>query len=203
MGYLTDSLRALGTTLRNMRRPATTIPFPQQIREREERFRTSFALLHDENGEELCVACLACERICPSEVIKMKVAPKRESPFSGKRRGYLEDFTLDLTACIYCELCVQVCPTDAIVMTRVPEVPGFDREDLVLTMDKLYANEHAKPLTWATASKLNEMQEPPKVAKVEPAKTEPAKSEPAKTEPAAAEPAKPAAVAEAVAQEAP
>ena len=160
MGYFLDSVRALGTTLRNFLRPPVTIEYPQVIRPRPERHRVSFALLIDETGDEACIGCLACERICPSQVIAIKQAPKRESKVTGKKRGYAEDFTLDLEACIFCELCVQVCPTDAIVMCRAPEVPGFCREDLVLTMDKLYENQKSKALSWGTAAKLLEMQDP-------------------------------------------
>ena len=160
MGFFLDSFRALGTTLRNFLRPPVTIEYPQVIRPRPERHRVSFALLIDETGDEACIGCLACERICPSQVIAIKQAPKRESKVTDKKRGYAEDFTLDLEACIFCELCVQVCPTDAIVMCRAPEVPGFCREDLVLTMDKLYENQKAKALSWGTAAKLMEMQDP-------------------------------------------
>lgn len=160
MGFFIDSIRALGTTLRNMLRPATTIEFPDVIRPRPERHRVSFALLIDETGDEACIGCLACERICPSRVIFVKQAPKRESKVTGKKRGYAEDFTIDLEACIFCELCVQVCPTDAIVMCRTAEEPGFCREDLVLTQDKLYANQKLKQLAWGTGAKLMEMQDP-------------------------------------------
>lgn len=160
MGFFLDSLRALGTTLRNVLRPATTVEFPDVIRPRPDRHRVSFALLIDETGDEACIGCLACERICPSHVIAVKQAPKRESKVTGKKRGYAEDFTIDMEACIFCELCVQVCPTDAVVMCRTPEEPGFCREDLVLTMDKLYANQKLRPLSWGTGGKLMEMQDP-------------------------------------------
>jgi NADH-quinone oxidoreductase subunit I len=159
MGYFTDAVRALSTTIKNVARPPTTVHYPAEKRERAERYRNSFALLHEESGDEACVGCLQCEKICPSNVISIE-AEKKESPFTGKRRGYAKDFTLDLNACIFCELCVQVCPTDAIVMLRVPEQPGYSREDLVLTMDRLYTNETDKPKTWGTASKLMEMQDP-------------------------------------------
>ena len=159
MGYFLDSLRSLGMTMRNVFRKPTTVEFPKEQRERSERYRTSFALLHDAEGDELCVGCLQCERICPSQIITV-TAEKKDSPVTGKRRGYATDFVLDLNACIYCELCVQVCPTDAIVMTRVPESPAYSREALCLTMDKLYANEHDKPATWGTATKLMDMQDP-------------------------------------------
>jgi formate hydrogenlyase subunit 6/NADH:ubiquinone oxidoreductase subunit I len=48
---------------------------------------------------------------------------------------------------------VQVCPVDAIVLCRVPTAPGFDREDLFLTMEKLYANESV-PRSPATGTSL-------------------------------------------------
>jgi len=166
LGYLFDTVRALGTSMRQVFRPPITVQFPDVIRPRAERYRASFALLHDEEGDELCIGCLQCERICPSQVIAIKAAGKRESPVTGKKRGYADDFTLDMSACIFCELCVQVCPTDAIVMTREQDKPAFSREDLVLTMDKLYANEKSKTRSWGDATKLMGMQEAPKVAKV-------------------------------------
>src|SRR5262249_52640772 len=166
-GYLGSTVHALATSLANLFRRPVTVEFPKVIRPRAERYRSSFALLHDEDGDEACIGCLQCERICPSEVISIKVGGKRESPVTGKKRGYADDFVLDLNACIYCELCVQVCPTDAIVMTREPELPAYGREDLVLTMAKLYANEKSKPRAWGDATRLNAMQTPPKPPRTE------------------------------------
>jgi NADH-quinone oxidoreductase subunit I len=174
MGYFSDSIRAMALTMRNVFRRPTTVHYPMQKRERAERYRNSFALLHEADGDEACVGCVQCERICPSDVITV-IAEKKDSPVTGKRRGYAKDFTLDLNACIFCELCVQVCPTDAIVMLRVPETPAYAREDLVLTMDKLYVNEQ-RPQTWGTATKLMEMQDPkrgqPGAKKAKPSSTE-------------------------------
>jgi len=146
------------TLINLLRKPTTDTGFPLNPRPRPERYRTSFALVHDEDKEEACIACAKCEMICPSQIITVTPGKKRESPATGKKRGYLDDFTLDLQACIFCELCVQVCPTDAILMTRSPHRPGFAREDLLLTMDRLYANE--PHVTWGTASLLLEMQDP-------------------------------------------
>lgn len=160
MRHILQSFRSLGATLRNLRRPVVTVQYPQVVRPRGERFRASFALLHDENGEESCIACGLCELICPSRIIVVEPGEKRASPFTQKKRGYLADFTLDSNACIYCELCVQVCPADAIVMVRTPETPVYAREDLLLTMPRLYANEQHKPASWANGSKLCAMQDP-------------------------------------------
>ena len=157
--YVRGSWRALKATARNLFRPVVT----EGVRPHEtraERYRASFALVHDEHGDEACIGCMLCEKICPSDIITVKRGKKAESPNTGEKRGWCEDFTLDLQACIICELCVQVCPVDAIVMVREQEQPGYSREDLVLTMDKLYANETAKPLYWGTGSKLFEMQDP-------------------------------------------
>lgn len=163
MGYFGDSLRALGITFKNFLRKPVTIEFPEVRRPRAERFRASFALVHEADGEEACIGCLQCERICPSQVIALTATGRIESPVNpGKKRGYASDFKLDLSACIFCELCVQVCPTDAILMTREPEVPTFSREDLVLTMPMLYANEKNKHRAWGDGTRLMEMQTPPK-----------------------------------------
>ncbi len=164
--YLRDSLRSMGVSFRNLFRKPTTIDFPTVRRPRPERFRASFALLHDETGDEACVGCKACERICPSNIITVDLI-KRESPVTGKKRSYASDFVLDANACIYCELCVQVCPTDAIVMVKVAEEPEFSRRALVLTMERLYANEKLRPLSYANATKLAAMQAPAVAAKPE------------------------------------
>lgn len=156
---------ALAVTLRNLLRPKNTVPLPwKATRPRSERYRASFALVHDENGEEACIGCALCEKICPSQVITVVAGPKAPSAATGKPRGWCQDFTLDLNACIICELCVQVCPTDAILMLRTQEQPGYSRESLVLTMEKLYRNEKEMQLTWATATRLHAMQDRPKPA---------------------------------------
>ncbi len=170
-----DVLRALRTTLRTLFRPPTTVEFPEVVRPRAERYRASFALPDDEHGELACIGCLACERICPSQVIKMKSTGKKESPVTGKKRQYVDEFVLDLTACIQCELCVQVCNSDAIYMVREPERPMYAREDLVLDLVRLRKNAADRTPAWGRGTTLQEMQEPPKEAKeAKPAKASPA-----------------------------
>jgi formate hydrogenlyase subunit 6/NADH:ubiquinone oxidoreductase subunit I len=159
MLYFVDTLRSLLVTMTNVLRPPTTVHFPSVRRPRPERYRASFALLHDATGDELCIGCKACERICPSEVISID-AEKRVSPSTNKKRSYAKAFVLDQNACIYCELCVQVCPTDAIVMTPAPPLPSYHRQSLCLDLARLYDNERTGVVSWATASKLAAMQSP-------------------------------------------
>ena len=153
MSVLRPLFDGLRTTIRHLGRRPTTVMHPFHPRERAARWRQTFALVHDEHGDEACIGCKKCEKICPSQVITVATGKKRESPHTGEKRGWADDFTLDLTACIVCELCVQVCPVDAIVMCRVPTPPGAAREDLFLTMQRLYANESA-PRSPATGSSL-------------------------------------------------
>ena len=156
-----DSFDNLGVNIRNLFRAMNTEPLPwKEKRARSGRYRASFALVHNEHGEEACIGCKMCEKICPSQIITVVPGGRQESPVTGKKRGTCKDFVLDLNACIICELCVQVCPEDAILMLKVQEQPGYQREDLVLTMDKLYENEKLGATTWATGAKLIAMQTP-------------------------------------------
>jgi len=165
MSHLYDALRAMRTTLVTAFRKPTTVEFPAVIRPRGERYRVSFALPDDEHGELACIGCIACERICPSQVIKMRSTGKIESPVTGKKRQYVDEFVLDLSACIGCELCIQVCNSDAIRMTREPEEPSYSREGLVLDLVRLRANARDKTLSWGRGTELLERQEPPKAEK--------------------------------------
>ena len=196
MSSLANTLEAMFISLRTVFRAPVTEELPWKTeRERTERFRSTFALVHDDNGEEACIGCKMCEKICPSDIIRVVPGGRKESPVTGKKRGYCDDFTLDLNACIVCELCVQVCPTDAILMLAAPEPPGFSREALFLTMEKLYANETLEQLSWGTGAKLVEMQDPkrgqpkperkPRAARA----TAPAAAAPAAAAPAEAAPA--------------
>jgi formate hydrogenlyase subunit 6/NADH:ubiquinone oxidoreductase subunit I/predicted flap endonuclease-1-like 5' DNA nuclease len=70
----------------------------------------SLALILNEDGSDRCVSCLACEKVCPSQVITIE---RKRNP-AGK--GFvLERFDLDLVNCMYCAACVEACPAQAIV----------------------------------------------------------------------------------------
>jgi NADH-quinone oxidoreductase subunit I len=172
MSAIVSAVNALATTIRQVVRPRTTVNYPWETRPRPERQRQTLALLKDEQGDELCIGCRMCENICPSRVIKVTPASKRDSPVTGKKRAYADDFTLNLQACIFCELCVQVCPEDALTMCRGQEQPGFCREDLVLTRDKLYANGKDLEHSWGSGSRLAEMHDPKRGVPPPPPKTD-------------------------------
>jgi formate hydrogenlyase subunit 6/NADH:ubiquinone oxidoreductase subunit I len=182
---------ALRITGLNLFRKKVTEPLPWEGgRTRPERYRTSFALVHNDDGDEACIGCKMCEKICPSQIITVVAGGRSQAPKSGKMRGTAKDFTLDLNACIHCELCVQVCPEDAILMLRAPDAPGYSREEVFLDMAKLYANEPVAK-SWGTGALLIAMQEPggPKPAKPAAAPKPAAEAKPAEEAKAEVKPA--------------
>jgi formate hydrogenlyase subunit 6/NADH:ubiquinone oxidoreductase subunit I len=139
------TLRTMGMTLRNVFRPANTVPYPRAKRPIPQQWRAgSFALTFDPTtGEENCIGCRLCEYICPSEIIKVSLR-KGEPRKNGIGATYCDAFVLDYQACMQCELCVQVCPTDAIVMTRYLAASPYRRDGLFLNKETLL--EHGRRL---------------------------------------------------------
>jgi len=156
------SFQAMGTTLRNFFRRATTIQYPKAQRPIPRQWRGgTFALTIDpETDEENCIGCRLCEYICPSQIIHVTLR-KGDKRANGIGATYCDEFTLDFEACMQCELCVQVCPTDAIVMTRYLADCPYTRDGLFLSKEKLFdhgrkLNERPEDTSYATGTLLRE-----------------------------------------------
>jgi len=83
-----------------------------------------------ETGQLNCTACMACQRICPDQCIRVIGEGK------GKERHPVR-FTIDMSKCMYCGLCTEACPFDAITMT--PKYTGAVEhvEDFLWEIDRL------------------------------------------------------------------
>lgn len=126
-------LKGLRVTLSYLFRKKVTLQYPEERPKLSERFRGVPALPIDPaTGRDRCIACSACARVCPDQVIT--VTP--EVGEDKKRR--LADMTLDVAGCIFCGLCVEVCPTGALVLSDEFELAHSSREDLVLGLEKLH-----------------------------------------------------------------
>jgi len=160
LGQLAAAIgKTMGVTLRNFLRRPVTIHYPDVKRVYPDRFRGVLALTYDpETAEENCIGCRLCEYICPPQVIKVEM-------LKAEKRNYAKVFTLELYACEYCELCVQVCPTDAIIMLRTVDLATADRRELLLDKDRLHELGLGYEASWATGTRLRDMQAPPKVVK--------------------------------------
>ncbi len=117
-------LDGLSVTLSHMVRRPMTIQYPDKTA------RPVSEMLPDryrgflEVDMDICTACLACERACPIDCIKIDVAGK------GKER-YMTRFDIDMAKCRYCGLCVEPCPTNAIRMTKEFEASTTDLSTLI------------------------------------------------------------------------
>lgn len=131
-------LKGLKVTLVNLFRRKVTLQYPEEYPKVPPRFRGLHGLTVDpETGDDNCIGCQACARICPDRLITLELE-KRE----GHKGRYPARFEIDLNACCFCGLCTEACPTPmkSLVMTREFELASADRRKLVLTKEQMYEN---------------------------------------------------------------
>src|SRR5205809_6532819 len=128
---LREFLKGLALTGRYMFARKVTVHFPEEKTPLSPRFRGLHALRRYENGEERCIACKLCEAVCPALAITIE----SEQRDDGTRRTTRYD--IDLTKCIFCGFCEESCPVDSIVETRILEVHGEKRGNLIDTKEML------------------------------------------------------------------
>jgi len=130
---LLEVLAGLSLTMRHMFRPTITINYPEEKTPKSPRFRGLHALRRYPNGEERCIACKLCEAVCPALAITIESTQRED----GTR--CTTSYDIDLFKCIYCGFCEESCPVDSIVLTSFLEYHFENREESILTKDKLLA----------------------------------------------------------------
>ena len=93
------------------------------------RFRGRLQLLRDEQGEIKCVACMACVKICPTQVITIEAGKKE-----GRKTRLPLRYDFEMERCVFCGFCVESCPFDAIILNDQFELASYGREDFSLGM---------------------------------------------------------------------
>jgi len=129
--FLWELLKGLNLTGRYLFRRKITVQYPEEKTPQSHRFRGLHALRRYPNGEERCIACKLCEAVCPAVAITIESEVRDD----GSRRTTKYD--IDLTKCIFCGFCEESCPVDSIVETRIFEYHGEERDDLLMTKEKL------------------------------------------------------------------
>jgi NADH-quinone oxidoreductase subunit I len=131
--FLLELMRGLALTGRYMFKKKFTVQYPEEKAPISPRFRGLHALRRYASGEERCIACKLCEATCPAVAITIEAEPRED----GSRRTTRYD--IDLFKCIFCGFCQESCPVDAIVETRLYEYHFENREDAIMTKEKLLA----------------------------------------------------------------
>lgn len=121
VGGLWITLRELGATL--FRRKKVTLQYPHEQPELTRAYRSAIQLIRfDETGSHDCVACLACQRVCPSSCISIE-----GGKVEGIKKKRASKFEMDFALCSLCGLCIDVCPTTTLEYSRLYDEAGYQR----------------------------------------------------------------------------
>jgi len=107
------------------RAPKTPLGGPDTLPERYRGFL--------EVDVDICSACLACERACPIDCIRIDVEKVvlPHDPEKKEQRA-MTRFDIDMAKCMFCGLCSEPCPTGAIRHTSHFESPVAHPENLLM-----------------------------------------------------------------------
>jgi NADH-quinone oxidoreductase subunit I len=130
--YLPEVVKGLALTFRNMFRPKFTMEYPEVKFDPPASYRGRPVLVMGKNGEERCVACGLCSRVCPALAIEVQA-----SETESEKERYPEKFEINMLRCIFCGFCEEVCPEEAIVMSKDYELVFSNRIDAIYGKDKL------------------------------------------------------------------
>ncbi len=109
--------------------------YPEVVAKVQPRYRGRLTLLKDEQGEIKCVCCLACEKICPTQVITIEKGKKE-----GRKMPFPVRYDFEMERCIFCEFCVESCGFDSIILNHQFELATYNREDFSIGMEGLAHN---------------------------------------------------------------
>jgi NADH-quinone oxidoreductase subunit I len=130
--YLPEVFRGLAVTSRQMVRnlfgskDVVTIQYPEVKKRYPPRYRGLHRLMHRDDGQVRCVACMCCSTACPANCIHIVAA---EHPDNGIEK-YPAVFVIDELRCIVCGFCVEACPCDAIRMDSGVHTQPFEDRTL-------------------------------------------------------------------------
>ena len=115
---------------RGMKRTHIVVEYPEVPVTLQPRYRGRLMMLKDEQGEIKCICCLACEKICPTQVITIEKGKKE-----GRKTPFPTRYDIEMERCIFCEFCVESCGFDSIILNHQFELATYNREDFSIGME--------------------------------------------------------------------
>src|SRR5277367_5611003 len=132
-GGLNEITKGLKTVFKHTFKVPITKNYPDEMPKLSPHFRGRLALtVNPDTGENLCISCRQCERVCPDKCIEITA---HKSPETNKLE--LIDFKIDHGLCMFCGLCTEVCPTFCIINTNDFEMADYSRSSLIYDLKKL------------------------------------------------------------------
>ncbi len=117
-------LVGLRVTIGHLFTKKVTERYPHVEPELSDAYRGTVVLIEkDELGTHDCVACGACQRVCPSHCI---VVTGGKVPGLKKKRP--DHFEMNFALCSLCGLCIDACPTDTLGYSKQYDDVGYTRE---------------------------------------------------------------------------
>ncbi len=129
--YIPEILKGMKITIQQIFRPKFTRQYPEEKWQPSGSYRGRPVLV-EEDGEERCVACGLCARVCPALAIEV-AADETEL----EKERYPKKFEINMLRCIFCGFCEEVCPEEAIVMSDEYELTFSNQEEGIYGKDKL------------------------------------------------------------------
>jgi NAD(P)H-quinone oxidoreductase subunit I len=83
------------------------------------------------NDIERCIGCKECERVCPTQCIRVEAEPGAD-----ESKIWVSVFDIDFSRCIFCGLCVESCQPSSLIHTRQYERAAYNLTDLVASFGK-------------------------------------------------------------------
>ncbi|RDU62611.1 NADH-quinone oxidoreductase subunit NuoI [Helicobacter didelphidarum] len=134
-----DLFKGMALTIKEFFSKPVTLQYPFEAQPLSPRYRAVHNLQRMlESGNERCIGCGLCEKICTSNCIRILTHEGED----GRKK--IDSYTINLGRCIYCGLCAEVCPELAIVMGTRFENASEQRAHFGLKEDLLKDLEEAR-----------------------------------------------------------